>query len=336
VKPISSQAPSATVTPIGTGRPWLARLPPGLFAIVFGLLGLAGAWRRLAGFNVGHAEIVAVAILQAATALLILLIALQALKEFRHQEETRKDRVHPVQGAMLSLVPLTILMSVVLWLPSYPELQQVAASATTAALILQAFVLFTVIPRVVTSSVPADMITPALYLPTVGGGLIGALAVNALGSHGWAVLLFGMGLGGWALLEARVLNRLFSGPLPPPLRPTLGVEIAPAPVATLVAAALWPNLPADVLLIGLGIACGPLLAVFARRKWWTDVPFSAGFWSFSFPIAAFASVVAEATLRGGWPLEVAYGAVLVATALIAYLAVRTISLLMRGRLLPPG
>ena len=47
-------------------------------------------------------------------------------------------------------------------------------------------------------------------------------------------------------------------------------------------------------------------------------------------------VVAEATLRGGWPFEVAYGAVLIASALIAYLAVRTISLLVRGRLLPPG
>jgi tellurite resistance protein len=336
LNPNVSKFPSATVIPIGTGRPWLARLPPGLFAIVFGLLGLAGAWRRLAGFNLDHAEIVSAALLQAATVLLLVLFALQLLKEFRHQDEARRDRAHPVHGAMLSLVPLTILLSVALWLPSYPELQHVAVSATVSALVLQAFVVLTVIPRVVTNSIPADLVTPALYLPPVGGGLIGALALNALGSHGWAVLMFGMGVGAWALLEARVMNRLFAGPLPPPLRSTLGVELAPAPVATLVATTLWPELPADVLLIGLGIACAPLVAVLARWRWWTNVPFSAGFWSFSFPLAAFASVVVEAVRRGGWPVEVAYGAVLAASAVIGYLAVRTIVLLARGRLLPPG
>lgn len=328
--------PSATVTPIGTGRPWLARLPPGLFAIVFGLLGLAGAWGRLAGFKLEHAHIVSLVLLQLATGLLLLLFVLQGAKEYRHRSEARKDRAHPVHGPMLSLVPLTLLLSVALWLPSYPELQYVAQSVTTCALILQAFVVFTVIPRVVMNEHPADMVTPALYLPPVGGGLIGALALNALGSHGWAVLLFGMGVGAWALLEARVLNRLFAGPLPPPLRPTLGVELAPAPVTTLVAATLWPALPADVLLIGLGIACAPLVAVLARWRWWSSVPFSIGFWSFSFPLASFAAVVVEAVRRGGWPMEVAYGTVLVVTAVIGYLAVRTLALLFRGRLLPPG
>ena len=336
MKSINTSTPSATVLAIGTGRPWLARLPPGLFAIVFGLLGLAGAWRRLAGFRLEHVDVVATALLNVATGLLELLLLLWAIKFVRHRSELQKDFAHPVHGAMLSLLPLTVLLSVSLWLPLFPQYFEVALGVVIAALVLQGIIAWRVVSRVATGDLAADMVTPALYLPPVGGGLIGALALNALGSHGWAVLLFGMGLGAWALLEVRVLNRLFSGPLPPPLRPTLGVEIAPAPVATLVAAALWPNLPADVLLIGLGISCGPLIAVLARWRWWTNVPFSAGFWSFSFPIAAFASVVAEAVLRGGWPFEVAYGAVLIASALIAYLTVRTTSLLVRGHLLPPG
>ena len=254
----------------------------------------------------------------------------------RHQGDVQKDFSHPVHGAMLSLVSLTVLLSVALWLPMYPKYSDIAASITFAALLLQGVIAWRVVARAATGEMPSDMVTPAVYLPPVGGGLIGALALNALGSHGWAVLLFGMGIGAWALLELRVLNRLFAGPLPPPLRPTLGVEIAPAPVATLVAATLWPALPADVLLIGLGISCGPLIAVLARWRWWTNVPFSAGFWSFSFPVAAFASVIVEAVRRGGWPMEVAYGAVLVASVVIGYLAVRTLTLLFRGRLLPPG
>ena len=328
--------PSATIIPIGTGRPWLARMPPGLFAIVFGLLGLASAWRRLGGLDVGYADAVAGWLLQLATTVFMALFLFQALKEFRHQDEARRDRAHPVHGAALSLVPLSVLLSVALWMPVYPELHQVATSLTLTALLAQGFIVLTVLPRAARNEIPADMVTPALYLPPVGGGFIGALALNALGSHGWSVLLFGMGIGAWALLELRVLNRLFAGPLPPPLRPTIGVEIAPAPVATLVAATLWPELPADVLLMGLGISCGPLFAVLARWRWWTNVPFSAGFWSFSFPIAAFASVVVETMRRGGWPMEVAYGAVLAASAVIGYLAVRTLMLLFRGRLLPPG
>ena len=328
--------PSATITPIGTGRSWLARLPPGLFAIVFGVLGLASAWRRLNGFDTAYSDVIATALLHVGTSLLELLLLLWAIKCVRNRSEVRKDFAHPVQGAMLSLASLTVLLSVALWLPIYPQYVQVAASITCAALLLQGVFAWRVVARVATGEMPADMVTPALYLPPVGGGLIGALALNALGAHGWAVLLFGMGIGAWALLEMRVLNRLFAGPLPPPLRPTLGVEIAPAPVATLVAATLWPALPADVLLIGIGISCGPLIAVAARWRWWTNVPFSAGFWSFSFPVAAFASVVVEAVRRGGWPMQVAYGAVLIASALIGYLAVRTVTLLFRGRLLPPG
>lgn len=336
MKSINTNPPSATITSIGTGRSWLARLPPGLFAIVFGLLGLAGAWRRLAGHRLEHADVVATALLNVASGLLELLLLLWAIKFFRHRCEVQKDFAHPVNGAMLSLLPLTVLLSVAMWLPLMPQYFEIASSITFAALVLQGIIAWRVVLRVVTGDMAADMVTPALYLPPVGGGLIGALALAALGSHGWAVLLFGMGLSAWALLELRVLNRLFAGPLPPPLRPTLGVEIAPAPVATLVAATLWPALPADVLLIALGISCGPLLAVLARWRWWTSVPFSAGFWSFSFPVAAFAAVIVEAVRRGGWPVEVAYGAVLIASAVIGYLAVRTLVLLFRGRLLPLG
>ena len=340
MKSIASNSPatasSATVTAIGAGRPWLARLPPGLFAIVFGLLGLAGAWRRLTGFDTGYADVIASALLHVGTALLELLLLLWAIKFFRHRNEVQKDFAHPVNGALLSLLPLTVLLSVALWLPLVPQYVAIASSITVAALGLQGVIAWRVVSRVATGELPADMVTPALYLPPVGGGLIGALALNALGLHGWAVLLFGMGVAAWALLEARVMNRLFAGPLPPPLRPTLGVEIASAPVATLVAATLWPALPADVLLIGVGISCGPLIAVLARWRWWTNVPFSAGFWSFSFPVAAFASVVVDAVRRGGWPTPVAYGAVIVASVLIVYLAARTIALLLRGRLLPPG
>ncbi|HOS87486.1 MAG TPA: dicarboxylate transporter/tellurite-resistance protein TehA, partial [Burkholderiaceae bacterium] len=186
-----------------------------------------------------------------------------------------------------------------------------------------------------TGKTPPEWGTPALYLPTVPGGFVGAMAMEALGLHGWASLLMGMGLGAWALLEMRILNRLFAGPLPLALRPTLGIEMAPAAVGALAASTLWPNLPADAVMVALGVASGPVLAVLTRWRYWSEVPFNVGFWSFSFPLAAFASTTVEAVRRGDWPLSVAVFAVAVASAVMAYLLARTLVLLVRGRLLPP-
>jgi tellurite resistance protein len=89
-------------------------------------------------------------------------------------------------------------------------------------------------------------------------------------------------------------------------------------------------------MICLGVSCGPVIAVLTRWRWWSDVPFSVGFWSFSFPVAALAAAIVEAVRRGGWATWVAWTAVTAASAIIAFLAVRTLWLLVRGRLLPPA
>ena len=90
----------------------------------------------------------------------------------------------------------------------------------------------------------------------------------------------------------------------------------------------------DAVLIGLGIASGPILAVLTRWKAWTSIPFSFGFWSFSFPVAATASCIIEAVQRGSWPKEVAVISISLATLIIGYLALRTLIQLIQGNLLP--
>jgi len=85
--------------------------------------------------------------------------------------------------------------------------------------------------------------------------------------------------------------------------------------------------------VGLGVAAGPIVAVLARYPWWSRTPFGIGFWSFSFPLAALASSVIEVVRRGGWPPLVGGVALAIASLVIAFLAVRTIALLVRGRLL---
>jgi len=334
----SGTAAGAAAAPV-VASGWLARLHPGLFGIPMGLLGLAGTWARL-GRPTPEAPsgVATMSMAIAALGALIwaVLCVLWLAKWLRHHEQVHGMWRHPLQGSFLALVPVSTLLVVTYYAPlsAGTPWRESALALLGAALLLQLAIAWQVVSQLTTGRITAELVTPALYLPPVAGGFVGAMALQALGFHGWAVLLFGIGLGGWALLEARILHRLFAGPLPLALRPTLGLEMAPTSVGALTLALLWPELPADVLLVALGIGTGPVLAVLSRWRWWTEAPFSPGFWSFSFPIAAYAGVVVEAVHRGGWSVAVAWLATLLATAVIGYLALRTLALWRAGRLLP--
>ena len=316
-------------------RPWLARLHPSLFAIPLGLVGLAGAWRRAVVLGITIGQPISLWLFGAGVLLFGVLLLLWLAKLTLHPGAVRQEWEHPVQGPMLAMLPVTLLLIVALAAPALPLPYEAWLALTLGALAMQAVLAWQVVAQLSTGRMPPELVTPTLYLPTVAGGFIGSMTLGALDLAGWAALLFGMGLGAWALLEVRILNRLFAGPLPMALRSTLGVEIAPAAVGALAIATLWPALPADVLMVCLGVASGPVLAVLTRWQYWSAAPFSAGFWSFSFPLAAMAGAMVEAVRRGDWPPQVALVAVLVASAVIAFLAVRTLLLLVRGKLLPP-
>ncbi|RZI40837.1 hypothetical protein EGT07_21295 [Herbaspirillum sp. HC18] len=320
----------------GTGQQpqsssWLARLPVGIFAISVGLFGLVGAWRRAAVFGWDLAGDVADFLLWPVTAIWGISLVLYAFKCKLHAESVRAEFRHPVQGSLQALLPLSVLLAVMHF--QQPE-QGVWLVLTLAALGLHVLIAFRVVSTLATGQMPSNAITPALYLPVVGGALVGGMTMATLRYPYWGAMLFGTGLSGWALLEVRVLSSLFEGPMPEALRPTIGVELAPPAIATLTAAVIWPQLPADVLMIGLGVAVAPFVGVLARYRWWCDVPFSVGFWSFSFPLAALASAILEAVHRGGWPLWIGLSALIAASAVIAFLALRTALLLLQGRFLP--
>ena len=320
-------------SPIGENA--TARLHPGLFSIPLGLMGLAGAWQRMVPLGVTIGNPISLYLFAAGLGMLTLLLALWCVKALFHPAAMREEWSHPVAGALLAMAPVGVLLAISLLAPLLPQLAAHLLAATLGALALQAICTWQLVARLSTGQMAAETVTPALYMPTVAGGFVDALALNACGQAGFAALLMGMGVGAWALLEFRILNRLFAGPLPEALRPTVGIEIAPAAGGSLALATLWPALPPQALLVCLGIASGPLLAVLTRWRFWTAVPFSAGFWSFSFPLAAMAGAPVEAGGRGGWPPAVALAAVSIASAVIAFLAVRTLLLLARGKLLPP-
>lgn len=312
----------------------IKRLHPGLFGISLGLISLSATWHKFMAMNLMPELGIESLLFSAGVLVLLTLTFLFLAKLVIDFEGFMKVFYHPAQGPLLAIMPVTTSLAVALFIPAHPEYIQIAYIVMAINLFLQLATAWQMVEMLSSGKLPSEFITPALYIPVVPGGLVGGIALNAIGLPGFGYMLWGMGVGAWALLEMRILGHLFKGPLPAPLRPTIGIEMAPGAVSTLTAITLWPNLPVDVLLIGLGFACGPILAVLTRWKSWTDVPFSFGFWSFSFPVAALASCIIEAVNRGHWSPVVAWMAMILANLIIGFLTIRTLLLLLQGKLLP--
>lgn len=310
---------------------WLARFPVGLFAIPVGLYALAGSWRRAQSFEWPLTSTISLGLAWTALLVLCILFAIYLAKCLHHPRVIADEFTHPLAGSLMALMPLAFMLTVVyfgeagnpLWL-----------YFLLFFLFLQGVVAIRIVSIITVAALPIAAVTPALYIPPVAGGFVGAMALSKLGYPGWATMSFGMALASWALLEVRILNRLFEGAMPESLRPTIGLELAPPTVGTFTASTLWPSLSGDLLVLGVGLAMAPLIAVLSRYKWWSHVPFSIGFWSFSFPLAALAGGVIEVVRRGGWPPIVAALTLGAASSIIAFLFVRTLLLLVRGKLIP--
>jgi tellurite resistance protein len=139
--------------------------------------------------------------------------------------------------------------------------------------------------------------------------------------------MLGLGLICWLILGSMILARLLFGPpLPPPLYPTLAIEVAPAAVATMAYLALNDrHLDAfAAILAGYGVlmvtAQLRLLPAFAR------LPFAPSFWAFTFSWAAVATSVLHwlHILRPPGHLVYGYLTLTAITLLIGGIALRTV------------
>jgi tellurite resistance protein len=181
--------------------------------------------------------------------------------------------------------------------------------------------------------------TPVLYLPMVAGNFVAAIALGALGQPSWGALFFGGGLFTWFAVESVLLHRLYvHDALPPALRPTLGIQLAP-PV---VGASAWlginggnPDLFAQAL-IGYGLLQALILLRLA--PWIRQQPFGAGYWAFSFGVTALPLAAMRMLEHGasGAVAELALPLFALANLFVAGLVLGTLVLLLQGRLLPPA
>ena len=182
-----------------------------------------------------------------------------------------------------------------------------------------------------------DATTPVLYLPTVAGAFVTAIAASALGFPDWGQLVFGAGLFSWLAIESVLVQRLYTLPaLPEALRPTLGIQLAPPVVAVLAFLSITTGLPALAAHALLGYGLLQALVLLRLLPWIMRQPFAPSYWSFSFGATALSTAALRMTERGdtGAVALLALPLFAAVNIVIAILILGTVRLAVLGRLLP--
>ncbi len=307
-------------------------LTANLFALPFGLCGLAQCWSAAAGLaDVPSWPATSLWVL-AGLAWLITLIAYGAnvVATGRLRTELSDPTFAPFT-AVIVIVPMLIGLA----LASY----QPGAGTVVFLLGLVLTVLHGgwLTGEWIVQDVTLAQWHPGYFLPTVAGGLLGAAGSATLGYHNLAMLMFGYGTVCWMVLGSILLLRLFTQPaLPTPLLPTMAIELAPPVVAGSAWFTINGNVPDAIsfLLAGYGILM--LMVQFRLYPVYRRVPFGPGAWAYGFSYAAAATVAVRwlAAAQVGQQLALTYALLAVITLAIGLLFLLTIRGLVRRTYLP--
>ena len=308
-----------------------ARVPASFFGMLLGLIGLGVAWRE-AVVVFGAPVWVAEAIMALAVAIWLTLITLYTGKLLTAREAIRTEWSHPVQSAFVALAPITTMLVSIAVAPYAKPLAQglyaVGAAGTLCFVVWHTGVVWK-------SERSFEATTPILYIPTVAGGLVMAIAGANLGYLDFARLCFGFGFFGWLSLESIIIRRpIEHPPTPPMLRPALGIQFGPPTVGCVAYLAVTAG-PPDLLAQGLlGYGAVQTLILIRLLPWVREQPFSPSYWGFSFGTAALSVATLRCVERGvSGPIEWAALPIFVAaTGVIALLSVATLRHFASGKL----
>jgi tellurite resistance protein len=307
----------------------ITRIPPNLFGVALGLSGLAALWAHAATSFGGPAAVGdAIGILAAAlwTGLVVAYLR-------QGPRRILADGRDPALGPFLAAPVISAYILAILLDPHAPA---AARGVVIAFLVIGFLVSGLLMGEWLSGGLQEATFGPAFFLPGIGIGCVGADAAATVGLHGIAELFFGVGVASWVLISSVALNRLFFRPrLAPGLIPTMAIELAPAAVAGNAYFLIHPGPPDLLLLVLSGYAALMVIAQIRLLPLYRTLPFTLGFWSFTFPPANMALFALRWLDLEQPPGSRAYAWVLVAavTALIGAIAGRTVVAVSRGQVL---
>jgi tellurite resistance protein len=306
------------------------RVPPNLFGIALGVAGLALAWHAAVPL-LGIPQTVPDALDVLAAVLWLVLVGAYLVQGPRIILADLRD---PVLSPFVSASAITAMILAA----------ALAADAAAAGRVLVIVFLAATIAiggwltgQWMTGRIEPDSLHPGYLLPTAAGGLIGANAAAQVHLHALAEASFGIGVICWVLLSSMIMKRLFAGPaLPSALVPTMAIELG---VATVAGSAYFAVAGRTVSFLACALAgYAVLMAVVQVRliPVYRRLSFTPGFWSFAFAYAAAASDALGWLAISRPPGTTGYAIVVITllTGFVAWIAFRTVILVVRGQLFP--
>ena len=310
-----------------------APVPVSFFSIAVGLLAFGNTWH--VGERLWHLPgDVAQALSLAGLAVWAVLLVLYARKWMTHRAEAVAELQHPLQSALAALLPVSSMLAAVALIPYSRD---AALALFVVALAAQLALGLWLNGRMWMGGRPPELVTPAIYLPSVAQSFVAATASAAFGWTQLGLLFFGVGVFAWLVLESMILQRASVGtPLPAALRPLLGVQLAPAVVGGGSWMSLTSGAPDVFAWILLGYGLYQALILLRLLPWIREQAFVPGYWAFSFGTAALPALAMRMAERGATGLVAGLAPVLfvAANVVFAILIVKTLALLARGALLP--
>lgn len=262
------------------------RVPLNTLAIALGLTGVASTWSAVTAVAAIPPQIAQVFWVISAMATVWLLTA-HAFRGRHSGKPLRGQLRDPVQGPLAVIVPLVGMLigaDAIHWLPT------VGATIAIVSMIAAAAYAGWLVSTWMTGRIELGAVHGGYILPTVAGGFITATAADALGLHGLGWASFGVGCLFWVVMTTLLIVRMVSRPaLPDALVPTLAVIMAPPAVGGLALFALTDHVASPLSFAFAGITGILVIAQLAAIPRYRRLPFTLGFWSFTFPVAAVAT-----------------------------------------------
>jgi tellurite resistance protein len=327
--PLSTPSTPSALSPLSA----LPAIPASFFGIAVGVLAMGNAWRVATPLWHLPPDI-APAVTWSGIAVWLAVLALYAGKWLRHGAEARAEMNHPVQSSFAALGPVASMLAAMALLPySRPVALAVFAVAVSAQLVLGLWLY----GRMWQGGRQPEMVTPAIYMPAVAQNFVAGTAAATFGWPQLGMLFFGAGLFSWLAIESMILGRAaLQPPMPEAQRPVLGIQLAPAVVGGVTYLSLnggAPDLFAQVL---LGYGVFQALLLLRLLPWIARQPFAPSYWAFSFGVGALPTLAMRLLAAGATgPVEwLAPASFVAANFIVGLLVLKTLALMLQGRLLP--
>ena len=261
-------------------------LPVTLFASTMGLGGTALVYGRLSSvLSLPESFFILLKWLDSAVFIIVALSFIYRL--LKDRESVRQEFNHPLKINFFAGIPISMFLLSVLW----QDIGFLSTVLYAAALVFITLFTLEVATLWFRRSLELRFLNPAWFIPVVGN----VIAVfTAQENWPWLWYYFTVGTVFYLLLLGLILFRLiFAEPMPPAMKPSLFIFIAPPSFCFIDYVKLTGQFDSTALIF-LSLTIFFALLILALWKDFLKVPFTPSWWAFTFPVAAVSAAMLTA------------------------------------------